>query len=46
MYFKGGQDMNLSVQIFISLVLSVIVGLVLGDGAAAPVDRPYRLHLY
>lgn len=29
--------MNLSVQIFISLVLSVVVGLVLGDGAAAPV---------
>ena len=29
--------MNLSLQIFASLVLSVIVGLVLGEGAAAPV---------
>lgn len=29
--------MNLSYQIFISLVLSVVVGLVLGEGAAAPV---------
>ena len=29
--------MNLSVQIFASLVLSVVVGLVLGDGAIGPV---------
>lgn len=30
--------MNLSIQIFLSLVLSVVVGLVLGEGAAAPVQ--------
>ena len=29
--------MNLSIQIFLSLVLSVVVGLMLGEGAAAPV---------
>ena len=29
--------LNLSVQIFASLVLSVVVGLVLGDGAIGPV---------
>ena len=29
--------MNLSVQIFISLLLSVVIGLALGEGAAAPV---------
>lgn len=33
----GGEIMNLSLQIFASLVLSVVVGLVLGEGAAAPV---------
>ena len=29
--------MNLSIQIFLSLVLSVVIGLMLGEGAAAPV---------
>lgn len=33
----GGVKLNLSVQIFASLVLSVVVGLVLGDGAIGPV---------
>ena len=31
--------MNLSIQIFLSLVLSVVVGLMLGEGAAAPVIK-------
>lgn len=31
------EEMNLSIQIFLSLVLSVVIGLMLGEGAAAPV---------